>query len=434
MTNRTTAPNGEWRRDGPVDYRAVRVAYQRVRALLAAGVLAFGITGIALGVEGSAVKSLVFAIVVIDAIVRSLVPGGPVGSLAVDALAAGAVLGVGAHAAVPLVAFAAYAVAAAITFAGRPGLVRVLASFAIGLAMRLTVLPGPSEITTSITAIQWAEASMVLAALTLTLLTGARRMQAARARQQAVIDAERRASEMKNEFVAMITHELRTPLTNIAGFALTLRDGWKDHSPREVDDFLRIIVGETDHLTNLVDDVLAIPRLEAGNLLLDATDFPLRPSVYKVVDLLFPGNGDRSASVAIGGNVYVRADPNRVEQVLRNLLENARKYGGDQVTIEAHTRGDEYEVVIGDNGPGVPAEDRERIFKTFEQAYQGHARTQMGFGLGLSVARHLVEAMGGRIWYQSGFPVGARFCFTLPRAAAGGSAALSNAESDISTA
>jgi signal transduction histidine kinase len=197
-----------------------------------------------------------------------------------------------------------------------------------------------------------------------------------------------------------------------------MKDGWRDLDPDEVDDFLRIIVGEAEHLGNLVEDVLAIPRLEAGNLLLDATDFQLRPAVYKIVDLLYPAGGELSAAVTIGGNVNVCADPNRVEQVLRNLLENARKYGGDQVSIEATPTGDDYQIVITDNGPGVSVEDRDRIFGTFEQARQGHSRTQSGFGLGLAVAKHLIEAMGGRIWYEPGFPVGARFCFTLPRAVA----------------
>jgi signal transduction histidine kinase len=401
-----------------VDYRSVRVAYQRARAIIAAGLLGLAIVGVALAIPGSIVKAVILGGVVVDAALRSTKAGGPMTPLVIDALAAGAVLGVGAHAGMPLVAFGAYAAAASVTFAGGSGLARVIPALAVGIALRLTVLPSPAEVTTAMTALQWAETAVLLGALALTLMAGAGRMREARDRQQAVIDGERRASEMKNEFVAMVTHELRTPLTTIAGFAMTIRDGWKSLNDDEIDEFLRIIVSESEHLGNLVEDVLAIPRLEAGNLLLDVTDFPLRPSVYKVVDQLFPAGGDRSASVAIGGNVRVLADPNRVEQVLRNLLENARKHGGDQVTVEATPRGDEYHIIIADNGPGVPVEARQRIFETFEQVHQGHARTQSGFGLGLAVARHLVEAMGGRIWYESAFPVGARFCFSLPRAVA----------------
>ncbi|MEX2322308.1 MAG: HAMP domain-containing sensor histidine kinase [Acidimicrobiia bacterium] len=378
------------------------------------GVAAFGIVR---QVPGSVLKALVIGFVVVDALVRAHSKGGPLTPLAVDALAAGAVLGVGTQGGIALVAFGAYAVAAAITFTGIRGLLVVGVASAVGVAIRFAIGTA-AVITPTTTAIQWTEASLCLGALALTLMAGTRRMEAARARQQAVINAERRASEMKNEFVAMVTHELRTPLTTIAGFAMTMKDGWRDLDPDEVDEFLRIVVGEAEHLGNLVEDVLAIPRLEAGNLLLDATDFQLRPAVYKIVDLLYPAGGERSAAVTIGGNVNVCADPNRVEQVLRNLLENARKYGGDQVSIEATPTGDDYQIVIADNGFGVSVEDRDRIFGTFEQARQGHSRTQSGFGLGLAVAKHLIEAMGGRIWYEPGFPVGARFCFTLPRAVA----------------
>jgi signal transduction histidine kinase len=110
----------------------------------------------------------------------------------------------------------------------------------------------------------------------------------------------------------------------------------------------------------------------------------------------------------------LRADPNRVEQVLRNLLGNARKYGGPRVGIESYPRGDYHVVVVADNGHGIPEEARERIFQQFEQVSHGDSRTDTGVGLGLSITRRLIEAMGGEVWYEPGFPVGARFCFSLP--------------------
>ena len=131
--------------------------------------------------------------------------------------------------------------------------------------------------------------------------------------------------------------------------------------------------------------------------------------------LVFPAGGDKSVSVSVGGSAVVRADPNRVEQVLRNLLENAARYGGTQVSVEAALLGVEWVVTVADDGPGVAGEDRERIFAAFEQA-GGNRNVGQGLGLGLTVCRVLVEAMGGRIWYEPGFPTGARFCFTLPAA------------------
>jgi signal transduction histidine kinase len=405
----------------PVDYGPIRGGFQRVRALLAGTILVLAIAGIAAGVPGSALKAVAFGTVVADALIRSRREGRPLGSLSVDGAVAGFAAGAGAMFDAPLVAFGAYALAASLTFGGLRTLLAVTGMTGVGLVARSAVqgITDAGSVPAAGLLFDWLEVGVYVVALGLTLTAAGRVLQASRRRQEAALATERRASEMKNEFVSMVTHELRTPLTNIAGFALTMRESWRDLGEDEIDEFLKIIVEESEHLANLVDDVLAIPRLEAGRLLMDVTEFPLRPAAYKIATLLFPAGGEKSASVSIGGNVQLLADPNRVEQVLRNLLENARKYGGDQVTVEATRRDRDYLIVIADNGPGVPLEDRERIFAPFEQATAGNTRTESGFGLGLAVSHNLVEAMGGRLWYESGFPVGARFCFTLPAAVGG---------------
>jgi signal transduction histidine kinase len=260
----------------------------------------------------------------------------------------------------------------------------------------------------------WIHLAVLFTAGAMLLLDGADHIRAAHRQQEEALAAERRASDLKGQFVSMVSHELRTPLTTIAGFADTLQDAWRTLDPFEVDEFLGIIRSEADHLGNLVDDVLAIPRLEAGRLLVDITDFTLRPLAFRIAELVFPAGGEREASVQVPGSTVVRADPNRVEQVLRNLLDNARKYGGDRVGIEATRNGETWTVTVADNGRGVPVEHRDRIFEQFEQISGGDNRTGSGVGLGLSVTRRLVEAMGGKVWYEPGFPVGARFCFTLP--------------------
>jgi signal transduction histidine kinase len=401
----------------PVDYSAVYPWLQRVRALAAAIFLVTSLIAGFAAVPGSWYTLGLAALVVLHALLRSFSPHSPLETLLVDAVTIAIGLGLTEHAHTGLVAAAAYLIAASITFGGFVATGLVLSAFGAALLAR-SFLPFPSatEIAHAGGWIEWLSALTFLGGVMLCLGIAALEVLRSRQVQTQALHAERRAAEMKTEFVSMITHELRTPLTTIAGFAETLRDGWGDLGQSDIDEFLQLIVSESAHLQDLVEDVLTIPRLEAGRLLLETADFPLLPAAHKIVNLLFPEGGERSASVSVGSNVLVHADPNRVEQVLRNLVENARKYGGDTISVEAIPQGSEWQIVVADNGSGLPADARERIFEAFEQATGGDARTESGFGLGLTVARHLVDAMGGRIWYEPGFPVGARFCFTLPAA------------------
>lgn len=226
--------------------------------------------------------------------------------------------------------------------------------------------------------------------------------------------AAEEAHSIKNDFVAMVSHELRTPLTSIAGFADTLITGWRDLSPSEVDEFLSYIHKQSLYLGDLVEDVLVIPRLEAGRLRFRPEFFDLGKVVHEVTELLVATEGTRDVVVSMPTGVMVDADSKRVQQVVRNLLENARKYGGEQVLVEGFGYGDHYVVVVADNGQGVPDVSAEQIFEHFEQLSKGDARSSSGIGLGLPIARRLARAMGGDVWYERRFPTGSRFCFSLP--------------------
>ncbi len=103
-----------------------------------------------------------------------------------------------------------------------------------------------------------------------------------------------------------------------------------------------------------------------------------------------------------------------MKQILRNLLENSRKYGGDQVLVDGEMYGDLYRLTVADNGPGVPEGDRDRIFEHFEQLTKGDSRLSQGVGLGLPIARKLARAMGGDLWFSPRFPTGSLFHFTVP--------------------
>lgn len=237
---------------------------------------------------------------------------------------------------------------------------------------------------------------------------------AGRAREKEILRLSEEAHTIKNDFVAMVSHELRTPLTSIAGFADTLVHGWKELPEAEVDEFLNIINLQAVYLGDLVEDVLVIPRLEANRLRFYPELFDLGDLIEEVAAVVFPTGGGKIAEVSLPEGVRVRADRRRVQQTLRNLLENARKYGGDQIMVEGFVMGDQYMVIIADNGPGVPDDERQRVFENFEQVSKGDARESTGIGLGLPIARRLARAMGGDVWYERRFPTGARFCYSLP--------------------
>ncbi len=235
-----------------------------------------------------------------------------------------------------------------------------------------------------------------------------------RQREREVVRLSEEAHRIKNDFVAMVSHELRTPLTSIAGFADTLVESWKDLPPEEVDEFLGIINRQSVYLGDLVEDVLVIPRLEADRLRFYPELFDLGDLIDDVARMVFPNGGTKSSLVSLPDGVRVKADRRRVQQVIRNLMENARKYGGDQVMVEGSVMGDQYLIVISDNGPGVPDEETQRVFENFEQLSKGDTREATGIGLGLPIARRLARAMGGEVWYERRFPTGARFCYSLP--------------------
>ena len=235
-----------------------------------------------------------------------------------------------------------------------------------------------------------------------------------REREREVRRLSEEAHTIKNDFVALVSHELRTPLTSIAGFSDALIESWPSLPEEEINEFLNIINRQAIYLGDLVEDVLVIPRLEANRLRLDPGLFDLGDLIEDVAQMVFPNGGRKSSLVSLPDGVRVYADRRRVQQVIRNVMENARKYGGDQILVEGAVLGDQYLIVVSDNGPGVPDEETQKVFEDFEQLSKGDARDSTGMGLGLPIARRLARAMGGDVWYERRFPTGARFCYSLP--------------------
>jgi PAS domain S-box-containing protein len=234
------------------------------------------------------------------------------------------------------------------------------------------------------------------------------------------VSSERIVEQMKSDFVSTVSHQLRAPLTSIYGFAETLLRRDVMFGEAERDTFLRYIATEAQRLTSIVDTLLSVARLEAGDLHVELVPTDLRDVVSEVVTNLQHGadlNGHHFVLHLPEEPLAASADREKLGQILTNLLDNAVKFSpnGGTVTVEAHRRAGRVEVRVVDEGQGIPEDERERIFSKFHRA-DSSPRGQSGAGLGLFIARGLVRAMGGRIWVDSAEGGGSSFAFELPLA------------------
>jgi signal transduction histidine kinase len=233
------------------------------------------------------------------------------------------------------------------------------------------------------------------------------------------VSSERRVEQMKSDFVSTVSHELRAPLTSIYGFAETLLRQDIPFSDEERQTFLGYIASETKQLTTIVDTLLGVARLDAGEMLVELAPADVGTIVNEVVSSAQATANDHRFVVDVPKEpLAATADREKLRQVLANLVDNAVKFSpeGATVTVEARRAGGAVEVRVVDEGIGVPADERERIFSKFHRA-EGSARGRAGTGLGLFIARGLVRAMGGRIWVDSAEGQGSSFAFELPLAA-----------------
>lgn len=264
-----------------------------------------------------------------------------------------------------------------------------------------------------------------VAAMAILLLAAGRALRERDRQQVELVETARHANRVKSEFLSLVSHELRTPLTGVSGFLATLTESWQDLNPAEVDEFLRTANQEAEHLGRMVDDLLAIVRLEAGQLSINLEEVRVRPLVEDLTHELSGRDGAKQVSITVAPDVTVLADRLRLSQVLRNLIDNARKHGGDHMTITGATKGECALVTVSDNGRGIPGGDRERIFEPFERLPGQTSNSTPGIGLGLPISRALARAMGGDLWCEPNTHTGTRFCLTLrvlASAAAGGDA------------
>jgi signal transduction histidine kinase/CheY-like chemotaxis protein len=248
-----------------------------------------------------------------------------------------------------------------------------------------------------------------------------REIEAARVELEARSRHSEEVDRLKNAFIANMSHEIRTPLNSVLALTQLLREGVA--GPLSVDQrkYLQVIERNGQALLHLINDVLDLSRIEAGHVEMDAQDVDLASQVETVAAALSPlaAAKDLDLGVKLPPSLpAARVDPDRLRQILTNLIGNAIKFTdcGGQVLIGAEVHPDSVAVVVTDTGVGIPEGLREKIFQEFYQVDQTLVRKQGGTGLGLAIARRLARLMGGDVTVESVLRRGSRFSLTVPRA------------------
>jgi two-component system phosphate regulon sensor histidine kinase PhoR len=236
------------------------------------------------------------------------------------------------------------------------------------------------------------------------------------------ITKQKKLEAVRKDFVANVSHELRTPLSVIKGYVETLVDGHAEIPADDRERFLKTIQRHTERLNSLLEDLLVLSRLESINpgLKREVVDLPgLLATIiedYQARPAAAAHRLELSAE-AVPALGAVPLDPLKFSQVVENLLDNALKYTpkGSRIQLAARVLNDDDVVVsLGDNGPGIPAEDLPHLFERFYRVDKGRSRETGGTGLGLSIVKHIVQLHGGRVWVESELGQGTTFSFSVP--------------------
>jgi len=233
------------------------------------------------------------------------------------------------------------------------------------------------------------------------------------------VTAEVKANRAKTEFVSMVSHELRTPMTSIKGYTDLLLMGAAGILAQDQRGFLTTIKNNADRLAMLVNDLLDISRIESGRVALSPRVMRVDGVITQVITAM--GARARGLGLTLRADVSptlpkVTADPDRVAQILANLVENACLYtpAGGEIVVAARAHGDEMHISVRDTGIGIAAKDQEKIFDRFFRADDPRVQRIPGTGLGLAIVKSLVEMHGGRVEVESALGEGSTFTFTLP--------------------
>ena len=226
------------------------------------------------------------------------------------------------------------------------------------------------------------------------------------------------ASKHKSQFLANMSHELRTPLNAILGYTELILDNIYGDMPDKMRAVLERVQSNGKHLLGLINDVLDLSKIEAGQLTLSLTDYSLRDIVHAVVVAVesLATEKDLALNVEVAPDLPIgRGDERRLTQVLLNLVGNAIKFTDrGSVSIKASAADGTFTVAVRDTGPGISADHQVKIFEEFAQADTSSTRKKGGTGLGLSISKRIIELHHGRVWVESVLGEGATFSFTVP--------------------
>jgi signal transduction histidine kinase len=226
------------------------------------------------------------------------------------------------------------------------------------------------------------------------------------------------ASQHKTQFLANMSHELRTPLNAILGYTELIVDGVYGETPEKMQTVLKRIESNGRHLLGLINDVLDLSKIEAGQLTLSLTDYSIRAmvhGVYSAVETLATEKKLKFKVEIPSGLPSGHGDERRLTQVLLNLVGNAIKFTDrGEVRIKASINNGALVVAVCDTGPGISEADQGKLFQEFQQADNSMTKKKGGTGLGLAISKRIIEMHGGRIWVESHLGHGSTFSFTLP--------------------
>ena len=225
-------------------------------------------------------------------------------------------------------------------------------------------------------------------------------------------------SQHKSQFLANMSHELRTPLNAILGYTELIVDGIYGEMPAKLREILERVQGSGRHLLGLINDVLDLSKIEAGQLTLAANDYSFNDIVQTVISGVESLAAEKrlTLTASLPSDLPIgRGDERRITQVLMNLVGNAIKFTDTgEVSVQVAAPDGMFIASVADTGPGIPADQQQRIFEEFQQVDSSSTRKKGGTGLGLAIAKRIVELHGGRIWVESTLGKGSTFSFSLP--------------------